>query len=96
MPSIENLRTTNQLAVVITGASTGISRASALHLERIGFRVFAGVRRTADGEALRREASSRLTPVLLDGTELRPWYGLLLAILPVWLGDWSRSLLDSL
>lgn len=56
-------------AVVITGASTGIGAACALSLDRLGFRVFAGVRRTEDGEALAKEASSRLTPVRLDVTE---------------------------
>jgi NAD(P)-dependent dehydrogenase (short-subunit alcohol dehydrogenase family) len=53
-------------AVVITGASTGIGAACAGHLDRLGFRVFAGVRRLEDGEALRRAASSRLTPIQLD------------------------------
>lgn len=38
--------------IVVTGASTGIGRACALALERAGFRVFAGVRREADGVAL--------------------------------------------
>ena len=42
-------------AVVVTGASTGIGRATALHLDSLGLRVFAGVRRDEDGEALRRE-----------------------------------------
>jgi NAD(P)-dependent dehydrogenase (short-subunit alcohol dehydrogenase family) len=56
-------------AVAITGASTGIGKACALHLHRLGFRVFAGVRRAADGEALRQEASPRLTPVILDVTD---------------------------
>ena len=55
-------------AVVVSGASTGIGRATALHLDSIGLRVFAGVRREEDGEALRREASSRLTPLRLDVT----------------------------
>jgi NAD(P)-dependent dehydrogenase (short-subunit alcohol dehydrogenase family) len=56
-------------AVVITGASTGIGAACALSLDRLGFRVFAGVRRTEDGEALAKEASARLTPIRLDVTE---------------------------
>ena len=55
-------------AVVITGASTGIGRACALHLDRIGWRVFAGVRKTADGETLRRQAAGVLTPILIDVT----------------------------
>ncbi len=56
-------------AVVITGASTGIGRTSALHLDALGFRVFAGVRKTADGEALTRDASDRLSPVSIDVTD---------------------------
>jgi len=56
-------------AVVITGASTGIGRATALHLDQQGFRVFAGVRRAEDGEALRRDGSVRIEPLLLDVTD---------------------------
>ena len=55
--------------VVVTGASTGIGNACALHLDRIGFRVFAGVRRDEDAERLRAQASERLTPVKLDVTD---------------------------
>lgn len=55
-------------AVVITGASTGIGKACALHLQKLGFRVFAGVRREKDGEALQQEGSHLLTPLLLDVT----------------------------
>jgi NAD(P)-dependent dehydrogenase (short-subunit alcohol dehydrogenase family) len=51
---------------VITGASTGIGRSAALHLDRLGHRVFAGVRKPGDGDALRASASERLTPVALD------------------------------
>jgi NAD(P)-dependent dehydrogenase (short-subunit alcohol dehydrogenase family) len=53
-------------AVVITGASTGIGRASALHLDKTGFQVFAGVRKRADAESLMRESSSRLVPIIID------------------------------
>ncbi|MQC17534.1 MAG: SDR family oxidoreductase [Chloroflexi bacterium] len=56
-------------AVLITGASTGIGRACALHLDRLGFRVLAGVRKSEDGDALRAEASARLAPVLIDITD---------------------------
>ncbi len=52
--------------VVITGASTGIGSACALALDRQGFRVFAGVRNEAAGDALRERASDRLEPVMLD------------------------------
>jgi NAD(P)-dependent dehydrogenase (short-subunit alcohol dehydrogenase family) len=55
--------------VVVTGASTGIGYACALHLDRIGFRVFAGVRRDEDAERLRSQGSERLTPVKLDVTD---------------------------
>jgi NAD(P)-dependent dehydrogenase (short-subunit alcohol dehydrogenase family) len=53
-------------AVVVTGASTGIGRATALHLDALGLTVFAGVRRLEDGEDLSRQSSARLTPVRLD------------------------------
>jgi NAD(P)-dependent dehydrogenase (short-subunit alcohol dehydrogenase family) len=52
--------------VVITGASTGIGEACALHLDKLGYRVFAGIRKAADGESLRRRASQRLVPIRLD------------------------------
>jgi NAD(P)-dependent dehydrogenase (short-subunit alcohol dehydrogenase family) len=55
--------------VVVTGASTGIGNACALHLDRTGFRVFAGVRRDEDAERLRSTASERLTPVKIDVTD---------------------------
>jgi NAD(P)-dependent dehydrogenase (short-subunit alcohol dehydrogenase family) len=56
-------------ALVITGASTGIGAACAVHFARRGFTVFAGVRRQQDGAVLKRQASSRLTPVMLDVTD---------------------------
>lgn len=56
--------------VLVTGASTGIGRATALLLDEQGWKVFAGVRRDADGEALREAASARLVPVRLDVTDV--------------------------
>lgn len=53
-------------AVVITGASTGIGRACALVLDGLGHRVFAGVRKAVDGDALEEAASDRLVPLMLD------------------------------
>lgn len=54
---------------VITGASTGIGEACAVRLDKAGWRVFAGVRKDADGERLRQQASDRLTPVMIDVTD---------------------------
>lgn len=39
----------NNKAVVITGTSTGIGKACALHLDKLGFKVYAGVRKQVDG-----------------------------------------------
>lgn len=61
--------TNSRGAIVVTGASSGIGEASALRLDRRGFRVFAGVRRKADGAALKKKASERLTPVIIDVTD---------------------------
>jgi NAD(P)-dependent dehydrogenase (short-subunit alcohol dehydrogenase family) len=53
---------------VVTGASTGIGRATAQWLDARGWRVFAGVRRGEDADSLRAEGSDRLQPLLLDVT----------------------------
>jgi NAD(P)-dependent dehydrogenase (short-subunit alcohol dehydrogenase family) len=58
-------------SVLVTGSSTGIGRATALHLDRAGWKVFAGVRRREDGQALAEQSSDRLEPVLLDVTKER-------------------------
>jgi NAD(P)-dependent dehydrogenase (short-subunit alcohol dehydrogenase family) len=55
--------------VVITGASTGIGEACALRLAKDGWRVFAGVRKDADGERLKAEAGANLTPITIDVTD---------------------------
>ena len=56
-------------SVVITGASTGIGAACAIALDKMGYRVFAGVRSPADGERLQQQAGPRLMPVRLDVTD---------------------------
>jgi NAD(P)-dependent dehydrogenase (short-subunit alcohol dehydrogenase family) len=57
---------TGSRAVVVTGASTGIGKAAAIQLARHGFRVFAGVRKESDAEALRGERVDGLEPLKLD------------------------------
>jgi NAD(P)-dependent dehydrogenase (short-subunit alcohol dehydrogenase family) len=54
---------------LISGASTGIGRASAIRLAGAGWNVFAGVRKEADGESVRAESPDRITPVILDVTD---------------------------
>jgi NAD(P)-dependent dehydrogenase (short-subunit alcohol dehydrogenase family) len=49
--------------VVVTGASTGIGEATALHLRELGFDVLAGVRKDEDAERLRGQG---LRPLKLD------------------------------
>ena len=51
--------------VVLTGASTGIGEATALHLRELGFSVLAGVRNDEDAQRLREQG---LTPIRLDVT----------------------------
>jgi NAD(P)-dependent dehydrogenase (short-subunit alcohol dehydrogenase family) len=56
-------------AVLVTGASTGIGRATALLLDAEGYRVFAGVRKEIDARELAKDGSDRLTPVTVDVTD---------------------------
>jgi NAD(P)-dependent dehydrogenase (short-subunit alcohol dehydrogenase family) len=55
--------------VFVTGTSTGIGEATALHLAEKGFHVFAGVRRKADGDALETRAPGGITALRLDVTD---------------------------
>jgi NAD(P)-dependent dehydrogenase (short-subunit alcohol dehydrogenase family) len=55
--------------VLVTGTSTGIGAATAAHLAKKGFHVFAGVRRKVDGERVRAQAPGKVTPVIVDVTD---------------------------
>jgi NAD(P)-dependent dehydrogenase (short-subunit alcohol dehydrogenase family) len=55
-------------AVLITGASSGIGRASVSRMVRSSWRVFATVRRAQDGDQLRSDFGTSVTPVILDVT----------------------------
>jgi NAD(P)-dependent dehydrogenase (short-subunit alcohol dehydrogenase family) len=55
--------------VLITGASTGIGRATALRLAGSGWTVLAGVRKVADGEALKAAGGESIVPLVLDVTD---------------------------
>jgi NAD(P)-dependent dehydrogenase (short-subunit alcohol dehydrogenase family) len=50
-------------AVVVTGCSSGIGRATAIYLAHIGYTVFATVRKEADASALRQLSEPDLVPV---------------------------------
>ena len=53
--------------VLVSGASTGIGRATVIRLAARGHRVFAGVRKDADAESIREDAAG-----LVGGGELEP------------------------
>jgi NAD(P)-dependent dehydrogenase (short-subunit alcohol dehydrogenase family) len=53
-------------AVVVTGASTGIGRATVADLVSEGFPVFATVRRLEDADALREQFGDSVRPLLMD------------------------------
>ena len=56
-------------SALVTGASTGIGRATALRLDAAGWRVFAGVRRQDDADSLVAAGSANLSPLYLDVTD---------------------------
>ncbi len=55
--------------VLVTGASSGIGKATALHLAARGYHVFAGVRKPDDAMALRRATTGEISPLMVDVTD---------------------------
>lgn len=60
---------TTKGAVLITGASSGMGKATALLLDQEGYTVFAGVRKERDAQMLKQQASDRLIPISLEVTD---------------------------
>jgi NAD(P)-dependent dehydrogenase (short-subunit alcohol dehydrogenase family) len=76
-------------SVMITGASTGIGRETALLLCSQGWRVFAGVRRISDGQALKDAAAGpgQIVSVLCDVTDSESVAGALETVTAALAGD---------
>jgi NAD(P)-dependent dehydrogenase (short-subunit alcohol dehydrogenase family) len=53
-------------SVVITGASSGIGRASVFQMSQAGWQVFATVRKPADGDRLLAECKQGVSPIIMD------------------------------
>lgn len=58
----------NKKTVVITGASSGIGRSSVSHMVQSGWHVFATVRKPQDGDQLRSDFGTNVTPATMDVT----------------------------
>lgn len=52
--------------VLITGTSSGIGKYTALKLDKLGYKVLAGVRKESDGESLKKESTGKLEYLILD------------------------------
>lgn len=68
---MSNHTSQTRTSVLVTGASTGIGEACALHLASRGWRVFAGVRRQDDRDTLLAKGGTNINPLLIDVTDER-------------------------
>ncbi len=76
--------------VVVTGTSTGIGAATAVHLADRGFLVFAGVRNRADAEALAPRTSGEIRPLVIDITDAASIGGAVAEVTGA-VGDWGLA-----
>ena len=60
------MQSTNSESVVVTGASTGIGRATVDELVAHGFHVWAAVRKQSDADELTTQHGTAVTPLILD------------------------------
>ena len=58
-----------KLNIVVTGASSGIGRATVTRLIAESFHVFAGVRKDADARSLKAEFGDAVEPLMIDVTD---------------------------
>ena len=56
----------SEKAILITGASSGIGKACALYLEKLGFIIYAGVRKEQDFNNYKKYKPSKILPIFLD------------------------------
>lgn len=66
--------------VLITGTSTGIGEACVARLATADWTVYAGVRRTEDGDRLKAQHDGDIRPVMLDVTDTNQMRGVIEAI----------------
>ena len=82
-------------SALVTGASSGIGRECVLHLAAKGFRVFAGVRKQEDADALARAGLPAIVPIMLEVTDESSIRAATAAVSPLLHADESFALVNN-